>query len=72
MPQASSGCVMIGHDDGGTIALEFAATQPPLLRAVVTIGAHVISEARTLSSIRHARDAFLQDRPSRAAGDISR
>lgn len=54
------GCVMIGHDDGGTIALEFAATQPPLLRAVATIGAHVISEPRTLASIRHARDAFLK------------
>jgi pimeloyl-ACP methyl ester carboxylesterase len=51
-------CLLIGHGDGGTIALRFAATQPPLLRGVVTMGAHVISEPRTVTSIRFARDAF--------------
>jgi pimeloyl-ACP methyl ester carboxylesterase len=52
-------CLLIGHGDGGTIALEFAAAQPPLLRGVVTIGAHVISEPRTVSSSQLAREAFL-------------
>lgn len=52
-------CLLIGHADGGTIALNFAAVQPPLLRGIVTIGAHVVSEERTLGSIRHAREAFL-------------
>ena len=66
------GCVMIGHDDGGTIALEFAATQPPLLRAVVTIGAHV--DQRAADSLEHPSRTrrVPQDRPSRAAGDLSR
>lgn len=53
------GCVMIGHGDGGTIALQFAAAQPPLLRGLVTIGAHVVSEERTVASMRQAREAFV-------------
>jgi pimeloyl-ACP methyl ester carboxylesterase len=52
------GCVIIGHGDGGTIALQFAASQPPLLRGLVTIGAQVISEPRTIASMRLAREAF--------------
>jgi pimeloyl-ACP methyl ester carboxylesterase len=52
-------CLVIGHGDGGTIALVFAAAQPPLLRAVVSIGAHAIIEPRTISSIEQARQAFL-------------
>jgi hypothetical protein len=51
--------VLIGHGDGGTIALDFASAQPPLLRGVVAIGAHVMTEPRTISSIRQAREAFL-------------
>jgi pimeloyl-ACP methyl ester carboxylesterase len=52
-------CLLIGHGDGGTIALRFAAAQPPLLRGVATIGAHVISEPRAVASARLARNAFL-------------
>lgn len=51
-------CVLIGHSDGGTIALNYAACQPPMLRGVVTIGAHVVTEDRTVSSVRRAREAF--------------
>jgi pimeloyl-ACP methyl ester carboxylesterase len=54
-------CLLVGHSDGGTIALNYAACQPPMLRGVVTIGAHVVTEDRTLSSIRQAREAFLTD-----------
>ena len=52
-------CLLIGHSDGGTVALNYASHQPPMLRGVVTIGAHVMNEERTVSSIRHARDAFV-------------
>jgi pimeloyl-ACP methyl ester carboxylesterase len=52
-------CLLIGHGDGGTIAMRFAAAQPPLLRGIVTIGAPAISEPRTVSSMRQAREAFL-------------
>jgi pimeloyl-ACP methyl ester carboxylesterase len=55
---AIQGCVLVGHGDGGTIALHFAATQPPLLRGLVTIGAHIVNEERTIASMRLARDAF--------------
>ncbi|MDH4063919.1 MAG: alpha/beta hydrolase, partial [Acidobacteriota bacterium] len=48
-------CVLVGHSDGGTIALNYASAQPSMLRGVVTIGAHVISEPRTLDAIRLAR-----------------
>lgn len=53
------GCVLVGHGDGGTIALHFAATQPPLLRGLVTIGAPVVREPRTMASMQLARDAFV-------------
>jgi len=66
-------CLLIGHSDGGTIALDFASAQPPLLRAVVTIGAHVFNEPRTVSSIWQAREAFvtgdLRARLARYHGD---
>lgn len=52
-------CVVIGHGDGGTIALQFAAAQPPLLRGLVTIGAPVVTEERMIASMRQAREAFL-------------
>jgi pimeloyl-ACP methyl ester carboxylesterase len=62
-------CLLVGHSNGGTIALNFASAQPPLLRGIVTIGAHAITEPRTLSSIRQAREAFLTtDLRERLAG----
>ena len=45
-------CLLIGHSDGGTVALNYASLQPPMLRGVVTIGAHAVNEDRTVSSIR--------------------
>jgi pimeloyl-ACP methyl ester carboxylesterase len=52
-------CLLIGHSDGGTVALNYASLQPPMLRGVVTIGAHAVNEDRALSSIRQAREAFV-------------
>jgi pimeloyl-ACP methyl ester carboxylesterase len=58
-------CVLVGHSDGGTIALNYAARDPQALRAVVTLAAHVINEPVCVASIVRAREAF-------AAGDLRR
>ena len=50
--------VLFGHSDGGSIALVAASRRPELVRAVVTEGAHVFVEERTLSGIREAREAL--------------
>ena len=56
-------CVLVGHSDGGTIALTYAASDPEPLRAVVTLAAHAINETVCVDSIRRARETF-------AAGDL--
>lgn len=50
--------VLIGHSDGGTIALLFAAWATPAPLAVVTMAAHVFNEETTRRGILEARDAF--------------
>jgi pimeloyl-ACP methyl ester carboxylesterase len=56
-------CVLVGHSDGGTIALNYAASDPEPLRAVVTIAAHAINEPVCVAAIHRARKAF-------ASGDL--
>lgn len=56
-------CVVVGHSDGGTIALNYAAADPAPLRAVVTLAAHAINEPVCTASIEQARKAF-------AAGEL--
>ena len=56
-------CVLVGHSDGGTIALNYAAADPAPLRAVVTIAAHAINEPVCIAAIHRAREAF-------ASGDL--
>ena len=51
-------CVLVGHSDGGTIALNYAARDPEILRAVVTIAAHAINEPVCVEAIRRAREAY--------------
>ncbi len=51
-------CVPVGHSDGGTIALNYAARDPEILRAVVTIAAHAINEPVCVAAIVRAREAF--------------
>src|SRR5215471_10269347 len=51
-------CVLVGHSDGGTIALNSAARAPDPLRAVVTLAAHAVNEPEGLKSIVRAREAF--------------
>jgi pimeloyl-ACP methyl ester carboxylesterase len=50
--------VLIGHSDGGTIALIHAASATPPPTAVVTMAAHVFNEEVTLRGIEAAREAF--------------
>ena len=62
--------VLIGHSDGGTIALIYAAgascVAAPPPGAVVTRAAHVFVEDVTLAGIEAAREAFLTtDLPAR-------
>jgi pimeloyl-ACP methyl ester carboxylesterase len=56
-------CVAVGHSDGGTIALNFAAGDPPALRAVVTLAAHAVNEPVCVESIARAQQTF-------AAGEL--
>lgn len=50
--------LLIGHSDGGSIALLHAAERPPLLRAAITVAAHVFVEPMTLDGIRRAVEAW--------------
>ena len=54
--------VLIGHSDGGSIALLHAAERPPLLRGVVTMAAHVLVEPQTVAGIEAAALAFEEGR----------
>ena len=49
---------LVGHSDGGSIALIYAAQQPPRLRGIITEAAHVFVESMTLDGIRTADAAF--------------
>lgn len=52
--------ILIGHSDGGSIALIFAGSPHALgLLGVITEAAHVFCEPVTLASIRAARQAYL-------------
>lgn len=66
-------CVLVGHSDGGTIALNYAAADPEPLRAVVTLAAHAVNEGVCIESIRRAREAYatgdLRGRLTRYHGD---
>lgn len=66
-------CVLVGHSDGGTIALNYAASDPEPLRAVVTLAAHAVNETVCVDSIRRAREAYtagdLRGRLARYHGD---
>ncbi len=52
--------ILIGHSDGGSIALIYAGGDDrPGLRGIATLAAHIFCETRTLKSIRAARDRYL-------------
>lgn len=54
-----SSAVLFGHSDGGSIALVAGALHPSLVSAIITEGAHVFVEERTLEGIREAQQSLL-------------
>lgn len=54
--------LLIGHSDGGSISLIFAAAKPPLLRAIITEAAHVFVEPETIRGIEEAKAAYGEGR----------
>ena len=50
--------ILVGHSDGGTIALLYAAQFPERPRGVITEAAHVFVEEATLAGIRNAVQVF--------------
>lgn len=50
--------ILIGHSDGGSIALLYAQSNPENLAAIVTMAAHVINEKETLAGIAPAIEAY--------------
>jgi len=53
-------CILIGHSDGGSIALIYAGGTPAApLRGMITEGAHVFCENINIQSIRKAKELYL-------------
>ena len=52
--------ILVGHSDGGSIGLIYAAERIPLLNGIVTEAAHVFVETQTIDGIREADEAFGQ------------
>jgi pimeloyl-ACP methyl ester carboxylesterase len=50
--------ILVGHSDGGSIALMHASRQPESVRAVITEAAHVFVEDVTLEGIREAVEVY--------------
>lgn len=50
--------ILVGHSDGGTIALLYAARFPKLVAGIVTMAAHVLAEPETLAGIHPAIEAY--------------
>ncbi|HEY1092094.1 MAG TPA: alpha/beta hydrolase [Burkholderiaceae bacterium] len=50
--------VLVGHSDGASLALLFAAAFPARMQAVVAMAPHLFVEACTLAGLRRARAAY--------------
>lgn len=50
--------ILIGHSDGGSIALIHAGEHDPNLKGLITEAAHVFVEKQTLNNIRSTAEAF--------------
>lgn len=51
--------ILVGHSDGGTIALLFASVYPNRVSSIITMAAHVINEPETVEGIGPAVNAYL-------------
>jgi pimeloyl-ACP methyl ester carboxylesterase len=66
LPQVLNQCkisdpILIGHSDGGTIALLFASEFSEVVKGVITEAAHVFIEEITLRGIKKSLNAFKED-----------
>lgn len=65
--------VLVGHSDGASIALAYAARNDPRVKGVVALAPHVTVEQASLSGIQRTLDAFhggrLRDRLAAYHGD---
>jgi pimeloyl-ACP methyl ester carboxylesterase len=52
---------LIGHSDGGSIALKYAAEYPEEVKALVTVAAHIYLESKMEPGIQGIRTAFFHD-----------
>jgi pimeloyl-ACP methyl ester carboxylesterase len=52
---------LIGHSDGGKIALYYAAANPDRVASLVVVSAHIYVEADMASGIQSVRDDYLSD-----------
>ncbi len=57
-----SSYLLIGHSDGGTIALMHAAERPPGLLGTITEAAHICVDQKTISGIKSAENAWKEGR----------
>ena len=52
---------LVGHSDGGTLALYFAAQHPQLVRCMVTVAAHIYFEVKMEPAILAVKQSFDND-----------
>jgi pimeloyl-ACP methyl ester carboxylesterase len=50
--------ILVGHSDGGTIALLYASKFPGKVHSVITMAAHVVNEVETIRGIGPAVEAY--------------
>lgn len=50
--------ILVGHSDGGTIALLYAYRYPANIHGIITMAAHVINEPETVAGISPAVEAY--------------
>ena len=51
---------LLGHSDGASIALIFAAKYPASIAGVIAVAPHIVVESLSLASIAAARDAYVE------------
>ena len=52
--------ILVGHSDGGSIALLFGAERPSLLQGIITEAAHVFVDEETITGVQAALQAWQQ------------